>query len=109
VSKIDKYKPKKSGIFSVYGDKFVKGKPEQQWSFDAKAKHIHSLSFPSKPLYEDASKHLFVYKEAKPRNKLFAINTEDASIVELVTNHTLSLGKKDYALTGKTGAVSTAW
>jgi hypothetical protein len=94
VAKQDKYKPKKSGIFAVYADRLRKGAEQQRWSYDAKTKTIHSHKFPSKMIYEDGNNHLFMYVDGKPKNKRWAIDLDEGLVLNDLTNHTLSLGKK---------------
>jgi hypothetical protein len=53
--------------------------------------------FPNKLIYEDGNNHLFMYVDGKPKNKLWSIDLDEGMILNDLTNHTMTLGKKSFA------------
>lgn len=72
VSGVDKYSPRKTGVYNVFVSPYNKLK-EQQWRYD-KAKHaIFSNYWSDKVISEGLNKNLFMYFPKGMKSQLFSI------------------------------------
>lgn len=60
VSRVDKYAPRKTGVYNVFDYEFNNLK-EQQWRYDKDKQVIYSNFYPNKVISEGANKNLFMF------------------------------------------------
>lgn len=78
VDTVDKYAPRKTGVFNVHLEALMSDKPLndpirvlQLWYYNAKRKALLSRRFPSKGLFEGFNKNLIVFKYRGLKNQVW--------------------------------------
>ena len=78
VDPVDKYAPRKTGVFNVHLHKMLSDKPLndpervlQLWYYNAKRKALLSRKYPSKGLFEGFNKNLIVFKYRGLKNQVW--------------------------------------
>ena len=61
VATVDKYAPKKTGVYNIGLQKKVKGKKTQMWSWNEDKATLSPMVYPKKALFEGANKNLIVF------------------------------------------------
>ena len=78
VDPVDKYAPRKTGVFNVHLHTMLSDKPLndpervlQLWYYNAKRKALLSRKYPSKGLFEGFNKNLIVFKYRGLKNQVW--------------------------------------
>jgi len=96
VSKQDKYAPKTTGVYNVYGEKATADNLAQQWHYDVSEGLIMSNFYKNKVLSEGANANLFMYKNRNIKNQKFSVDFGTGRVYNRFTENSVTLGKKDY-------------
>jgi len=81
VDPLDKYRPRKTGVYNVFLAHNMKDKPlndpqrkHQLWYYNAKRRALLSRKFPSKGLFEGFNKNLIVFKYRGLKNQVWTFD-----------------------------------
>merc|ERR1719352_538484 len=98
VDPVDKYAPRKTGVFNVHlaalmGDKPLND-PErvlQLWYYNAKRKALLSRKYPSKGLFEGFNRNLIVFKYRGLKNQVWSYDITHKLWFNVYSHHSLAI------------------
>ena len=61
VATVDKYAPRKTGVYNISLKKKIPGNKTQKWSWNEDKTSLSPLMYPSKALFEGANNNLIVF------------------------------------------------
>lgn len=91
---VDKYAPRKTGVYNVSLRKKVPGKKAQQWTWEDNER-LTPMLYTGKALFEGMNKNLIIYKFKKMKQQKFKYDEVNKIFVESFTKNVLEADEKN--------------
>ena len=89
VSKVDKYAPKKTGVYNVALMTKDPAEVAQQWKYDRKSKAFFSRQHEKSAIFEGYNKNVFAFKYSAMKNQQFLYDEGSSTLFNFFTENAI--------------------